>query len=501
MPYSIIHYDTTALASIADGTIDQSTSLKLIGKNYAGYGEIQNENFLYLLENFAGTTEPTRPTKGQIWYDSGAKKLKFYDNNGNWRTTGGAEIGPTEPTGLTVGDFWFNTATKQLFSWNGLDFTLIGPQGVAGLGTTEVRSRIVLDDSSAQHAIIEGLANDQTIFVVAKETFNLKGDANNSIDGFTGQPIRRGITMAYTETSTISTVDYGVTSDYRFYGTASTADALAVDGVPIPSSEFVQKSGEQIFNSLVRFPDLGFTVGTTPRFKISIESGTYPVIENFLSDTIKFRTHTGGAPVNPINIVGYDVLPGGSSGVSNNIGSSGAKFATVYATSFNGTATQADTLKVDSNYRTGKVSSDANTVAVRDGTGKLYATLFDGTASSARYADLAEIYATDRDYEVGTVVAVGGEKEVTACTFSDHAIGVISEKPAYLMNSEAEGQPIALKGRVPVRVSGVVVKGQRLVAGAAGTAIVSLTPSPSVFAIALESSDELGIKLVEAIIL
>jgi hypothetical protein len=494
MPYSINHYDNTSLATVADGTIDQSTSLKLIGKNYAGYGEIQNENFLYLLENFAGITEPTRPTKGQIWYDSSTSKLKFYDKNGNWRTTGGAEVGGAEPTGLTTGDFWFNTDTDQLNAWNGSKFIIIGPQGVAGFGTTEVKSRIVVDDVNAEHAIIEGLVDEQTVFIVSKDTFTLKGDTGNSIDGFNDNPIHRGITMAYT-------VD-DVSTDYRFYGTALSADSLVVDGVAIPSSEFVQKSGEQSFNSLVRFADLGYTVGTTPRFKVSIESGTYPVIENFLSDTIKFKTRVTGSPVNPINIVGYDVLPGGTSGVSNNLGSVSAKFATVWATTFDGTATKADTLKVDSNYRTGKVSSDANTVAVRDGTGKLYATLFDGTASSARYADLAENYLADAEYEVGTVVTVGGEKEVTACTFGSLAIGAVSEKPAYLMNSDLEGgTAVALKGRVPVKVSGVVRKGQRLVAGAAGTATVALTPSSDVFAIALESSDELGIKLVEAIIL
>jgi len=501
MPYSINHYDDRSLATIADGTIDQSTSLKLIGKNYAGYGEIQNQNFLYLLENFAGGDEPIRPTRGQIWYDSTSSKLKFYDKNGNWRTTGGAEVGGSEPTGLTVGDFWFNTDTDQLNAWNGSQFVIIGPQGVAGFGTTEVKSRTILDDGDSEHAIIEGIVDDQTVFILAKETFTLKGDTGNSIDGFNDQPIRRGLTLAYTETSTINTVDYGASADYRFYGTASSADSLIVGGEPVPASEFVQKTGEQVFTSLVKFPDLGFTVGTTPRFKISIESGTFPVVENFLSDTIKFRTRVTGSPVNPINIVGYDVLPGGTSGVTNNLGSTSARFATVWATSFNGTATLATALDVSGNARVGKVSSDANSVAVRDGTGKLYATLFDGTASSARYADLAEIYATDKEYDVGTVVAVGGEKEVTACTFSDRAIGVISEKPAYLMNSEAEGQPIALKGRVPVKVSGVVRKGQRLVAGAAGTASVSLTPSSEVFAIALESSNELGIKLVEAIIL
>jgi hypothetical protein len=80
MPYSIDRFNGTTLTVIEDGTIDTTTDIKLIGKNYAGYGEVQNENFLHLLESFSGTTAPPRPISGQIWFDSGTKKLKFYDS-------------------------------------------------------------------------------------------------------------------------------------------------------------------------------------------------------------------------------------------------------------------------------------------------------------------------------------------------------------------------------------------------------------------------------------
>ena len=59
MAYTINKYDTTPLTVVQDGTIDQTTDIKLVGKNYAGYGEIQNENFVFLLENFAGAN-PTQ---------------------------------------------------------------------------------------------------------------------------------------------------------------------------------------------------------------------------------------------------------------------------------------------------------------------------------------------------------------------------------------------------------------------------------------------------------
>src|SRR5210317_2669111 len=104
MAYTINKYNNVQLTVVEDGTVDQTTDLKLVGKNYAGYGEIQNENFVHLLENFASANSPSRAIRGQIWFDSGVSKLKFYDGK-KFRTTGGAEVSTTQPSGLTEGDF------------------------------------------------------------------------------------------------------------------------------------------------------------------------------------------------------------------------------------------------------------------------------------------------------------------------------------------------------------------------------------------------------------
>ena len=129
MAYTINRYNTTQLAVVEDGTIDQTTDLKLVGKNYAGYGEIQNENFIFLLENFSGANQPPKALSGQVWFDSGNSKLKFYDGT-KWRTTGGAEVSGTTPAGLSTGDFWWDTTNEQLYAYNGSTFVLVGPQGV-----------------------------------------------------------------------------------------------------------------------------------------------------------------------------------------------------------------------------------------------------------------------------------------------------------------------------------------------------------------------------------
>jgi hypothetical protein len=135
-------------------------------------------------------------------------------------------------------------------------------------------------------------------------------------------------------------------------------------------------------------------------------------------------------------------------------------------------------------------------------TGDMYATVFHGTATAANYADLAEKYLTDTDYEVGTVMMIGGDKEITQCQVGSLAIGPVSANPAFKMNAELDGGTyIALKGRVPVKVTGPIIKGQRLVAGPNGTAQFATGNTADVFAVALESSNDVNVKLVECIIL
>ncbi|MBM37884.1 MAG: hypothetical protein CMO97_02310 [Woeseia sp.] len=140
---------------------------------------------------------------------------------------------------------------------------------------------------------------------------------------------------------------------------------------------------------------------------------------------------------------------------SQNIGNSGTKFGTVFSSVFDGTQAEL---------------TGTSNIAIINGTsatftGNVGATYFNGIATQAQYADMAEIYSSDVEYAPGTVVKIGGEKEITQTL--EHAdvesFGVISSNPAYLMNSEANGQPVALAGRVPVKVIGKISKGERLV--------------------------------------
>lgn len=483
MSYSVDRYRGSATYTVEDGTIDSSLDIKLIGKNYAGYGEVQNENFVHLLENFSGADAPARPVSGQLWFDSSNSKLKFYDGT-KFRTTGGAEVGPNAPSGLTTGDFWWDNVNKQLFSWDGAAFVLVGPLGVSGAGTTQFRSRNVIDVLGNSHAIIESIVDADTIFIISADEFTL--NVSNTITGYS--LIKKGTTLINSNSGITST-------DHVYWGTSS--NSLKLNG--LSSGDFVLSSAAN-FAGLVSFADVGFRVGDDNDLRVFVSGGNIPTIQNQVGNTITFQTTSASVTVTPLRLVAEDVLPGVDN--TTDLGSTTLKFATVYANSFNGPATQSDSLNVGGTYRTAAVAATINTVAVRDGSGNLSANIFNGTATSAQYADLAEKYLPDSEYSVGTVMSVGGAKEITASNSGDRAIGVISENPAFMMNKDLEGGVyVALKGRVPVKVTGTVIKGQRLVAANDGTAVISAAHNSNVFAVALETNADAGIKLVECVIL
>jgi len=490
MAYTINKYNGTLLVTVADGTVDASTDLKLVGKNYAGYGAIQNENFVYLLENFANSTSPSNPLTGQIWFDISSSKLKFWDG-GKFRTTGGAEIGPTAPSGLTTGDFWFDTVTSQLFAWNGTTFTLIGPQAVAGSATTQMLSTSLKDNFGTSHTVIEAIDNGQVIFIISPDSaFTLDGQVN-PITGFT--QIQQGVTLCYTNNSGTP----GVTSsNHRFWGTATNADRLG----GLSASSYVQ-AGSAAFSTVVNFADVGYTVGNpVARLRVFNNNSSTPTIQNTSNDTIVFQTTVSSSTVTPLQLVGANVLPGTTT--TSNLGNQNYQWASVWATTFNGTATSANNLVIGGVNFTGSVTTSPGTVVARDGSGNVNANTFNGASTTSYYADLAEKYLADADYESGTVVSVGGEKEVTACSWGDRALGAVSTNPAHMMNCDLVGGTyIALKGRVPVKVIGAVKKGQRMIAANNGCATVAVPHANDVFAISLESNDDTGIKLVECVIL
>jgi len=595
MAYQVDKFNGQFLVSVEDGTIDTTTDLRFVGKNYAGYGEVQNENFLHLMENFANTTSPPKVVRGQIWFDTANNKLKFYDGT-RYKVAGGAEVSPTAPSGLTTGDFWWDTEAKQLYAWTGTDFTLVGPESSPDLGSSTITASVVkgtVETDVGPHTVLKVFADDKVIGIFSKTAFTLDSSQNPIVDF---SVVKKGFTLVKSQ-SGVST------DDYVMWGTAHNANYLG----GIIAGDYLRK-GDNEFTAEVAFKDPGFTVGDGNDLRVRIENGDEVVLENRLGNNIAFRitvtettderdvavitangvvpgndnlytlgqtsskwsnvysttftgnlignvtgnstgAHTGNLVANDTTVminaatkqIGYAgaVLVGtltgsvtGSSATATNasklndldpsvsVPGGGIASIPVRDTSGNITATQfigivdrSDRTRINNSatdatwdsgtastqYRTAMTTQTAWTIAARDANADITARQFVGTATAALYADLAEKYLADQDYETGTVVAIGGEAEVTACSVGQRAIGVVSANPAYMMNSGLEGGTyIALKGRVPVKVIGAVNKGDELISGADGCAI---SGHGKVFAVALETNLDNGVKVVEALVL
>ena len=487
MAYTINKFNGTVLTVVEDGTIDNNTDLKLVGKNFAGYGEIQNENFVFLLENFANLNPPPRPIAGQIWFDSSESKLKFYDGS-KFRTTGGAEVSGTTPAGLTVGDFWWDTENEQLFAFNGTEFILVGPQD-AGEGVTQMQSTTLTGTDGINRSVIVSLLNDEVVTVISREAFAIP---QGQLLGF--DTIKQGITLKDTLAAS-----GGVTStDFIYWGTASNANKLG----GVDASQYIQ-AGNASFDTLVEFADVGFAVGDSNDLRVFIENDNQGVISNEVGGIIRIRTkNLQGNSVESLKIQTGEVLPGdtGGSVQAVNIGSGNAPFQAVWADNFFGISEKASALVVGGESRFPSVPTSPNTVVVRDSSGDIRANLFRGTALTAKYADLAEKYTTEEELPVGTLVTVCEHEthEVCAASSDDIVIGIVSDNPAFLMNEECEGQAIALKGRVPVRILGKVNKGDAVYLHTDGVA--STHPTGEVIAVALETSYNVSEKLIECVL-
>lgn len=278
MAYNVDTFSGNRTIVIEDGTIDSTFDLRLVGKNYAGYGEIQNENFLHLLENFANDTAPPRPINGQIWFDNLTKRIKYYDASvQKWRGTSGVEVGTVPPINPSEGDLWWRSDSKQLFAWDKLEWALIGPDSLTGYEKTRMESRILHDLQDLPHPVIIAYIDGDPMYIISRDeefTLNsasvlqLKGSVNYGI-------VKSGITMINT-----NNVD-GVTSNNRIvWGTSShslnadTAELAELAVLALKSNNLTGGvTGSVPFQSLTGTTEL-LPPNTTSTRKILAQTGT-----------------------------------------------------------------------------------------------------------------------------------------------------------------------------------------------------------------------------------
>ena len=331
MAYTLSKTNGGTLILLNDGVVDSSvSSIKLIGKNVANFGDAQNENFVHMLENFAFNVEPRSPLVGQLWFNTSESVLRPVAFDGvNWRPLAVLSYGTTTTNTLVnaggspvsssrPGDLWFDSINKQLHVvTSGVDSatetTLIGPESVTGFGTTRMASVKMLDNMNVGHAVIQTIVNGEVISIQSPDTFTQT--LNNPIPGF--PKVYRGITFKNFSTSTkiVST-----STDLALYGILDHLDL-----------SFTRNTNEEhlVANWTV---DNGFKLqfGTTAQSSVSWNS----------SDLL--LTSTGGIKLQSASsLITFDGNSLTATSGSVNLGSSTSLFANAYVGNINGGSTSA----------------------------------------------------------------------------------------------------------------------------------------------------------------
>ena len=594
MAYNITLTDGTPFATIADGTVNTASSVTLVGKNYAGYGQFLDENFIQLLENFSDTTAPTAPLTGQLWWDAGNLLLKVY-NGTIWKTISAATASGTAPTSNVTGDLWYDTVNQQVKVWTGSAFLVVGPAYSSSTGQAGAIPGSVLDVGSTPHFITSLFVNNQQVAIVSLDsafvpqsptstayptiypgitvnktigavhagnvinTGNLTVSAGgtsdimvltatganvgnagvagsgyvNALGNITGANITTGgvltaagnITGGNIATGGLATVTGNITGGNISTGGSITATGTGnitgnINGGNLRTTGLITATGTVTGGNVA---SSGFiTAGSTVSAAGNITSAANVAGGNVIAST---NVSAVG------NISGSFILGNGSqltgissavsvskieSGLSNvQIASANANITMAVSTTSNVVVvsptgiTTSGSLTINSGAAATAIVNGAGNAVGNIGSSSSYFNRIFAVATSALYADVAERFESDEALDPGTVVELGGAKEITRSRLelSENVFGVISTRPAFTMNGgagEDDTHPaVAMTGRVPVKVTGIINKGDRLVSAGDGIARAAQPGEATSFnvigrALVAKSTD--GVGTVEAIV-
>ncbi len=564
MAYTINLTDGTVFATINDGTVNTAAGfatgapLTLVGKNYAGYGEFLDENFIRLMENGSSVNQPPAPLTGQLWWDKLNNLLKVY-NGTTFKTISAATASASQPASNVAGDLWYDTVNEQLKVYTGTAFLVVGPGFTAAQGTSGAVPETILDNVGATKFITSLFVNNVRVGVIYNSVaftpqaslvtafptifpgFTLSstvssavfaGSATNAqlLDNLDSTDFMRA-TANTTTTGTVNILNntglsVGVANVFNVNTTTTDANIKSaisggnlniqanVSGTTFVVAQALGASGTfAVSNAMV----VGTTVSAVGNITGSNfnTGGLITAVGNIIGGNINTAALVSAANVSVTgNVQGGNLRTGGLVSATGNITTA----ANVAGTFFIGNGSQLTGLslgvsvtKFENGTSKGEINTpngninfnvagtanvvviDTNTLYVNTanvasisksgsnavgniGSSSNYFNQVFATATTALYADVAERFASDELLEPGTVVELGGIKEITRSQqdLSENVFGVISTRPAYTMNGgagEDDTHPkVAMTGRVPVKVVGYVRKGDRLVSAGSGVA-------------------------------
>ena len=281
MAYQINKTDGTIVATVADGQIDdRSTDITLIGKNYSGFGEIFNENLVKILENFAESTQPDHPLRGQIWFDSSQSKLKVY-NGISFVPVSSATISSTQPSTLAIGDLWYDDVGKQLFFFDGASAILLAPSYSSSQSLSGLRVDTILDTLNQTRVITSLYNNGILLGIFAKDSFTPK----IAIIGYTGS-IDPGFNV-------------GTLANFKIRATCINSDSLG----GAPATTYVRTDTANAINGQLQITvDSGLIVGSANQGSFFVTDGNLNLANSATNKNITLSVNRADTQENAITI-------------------------------------------------------------------------------------------------------------------------------------------------------------------------------------------------------
>ena len=282
MSYKLNKTDGSLLVDLVDGQLDTSSSdLTLIGRNYSGFGEVLNENFIQLLENFANTSAPTNPIRGQLWYDTSENRLKVY-NGSAFTASGGTTVSNQQPN-MVAGDLWINSDTSQLYFFDGTNLRLVGPVYSNQQGTSGFQVASIIDTQNVTQHVVKMFVAGTLVGVHSNVQFT--------------PVVTARIQELVTGSNPLGTVQKGfntVGTGYKYIGTSTVSEALIDDnGVVRSGSGYLASDSDDLtVGALSIQNNAGLTIGLNNNTKLQFTNNAFTIANQLSNQDVEIKVRT-----------------------------------------------------------------------------------------------------------------------------------------------------------------------------------------------------------------